>query len=887
MAPQTPLALRRLCRDYLPPLLEAADGRRMLEDVSAIVDTDRWNSFDRFHESTDTVVGRYEAAGVTAEVERIQTGGRIGSGRWIIQEAQDVRSALVDIVSPRRERLLDYRQCPWHVVQWTSGTPRGGMTCDLVIADTEEAIRRFPPDGLNGKVVLTKASPRGLMKLLADRGAAAAITDPEVAASANAVAWTKFGWGAVPMEHATASLVGLVLSANQGKRLRRLHQRHGKVTLRLRVDVRKYVGTHDVVSGVIEGAADPQDEVWAIAHGAEPGAIDNASGVATCLEIARILEELIQAGVIPRPKRTIRLLSAYECYGFFGYLERVRRLQTPMAGVCIDSLGARPEVCGGRLEWHATIPSSAGFVDWVGERVLRAALRRSRSGYRLCMEPFQSTSDTQIGDPKYGYPCPWITTHHQKPRQGFDAYHSSADTIGLLSRRGLATCAAGMAGYLYYLADAGSRDVVELASVETERMIGRLRAGRRWSSHEIDYVRASHNLSMTHLQRWMWGGDRADIVGHLAACEDAVARAARGTSRRAERSARVPARARRIPRRTAALAPITENVPAPIAQRLSRGRLSQWAHYWADGKRNLAEIARCIACESAGVLSPGGQGKIADIELERVIEHFVALAELGYVVLPELDDMVAKSQLVADLRKLGVEAGMDLMVHSSLRSIGEVAGGADTVVDALLAAVGRSGTLVMPSFNHKAAQVYNPMTTPTTNGAIPDAMWRRRTAARSVHATHAVAAIGPRATWYCEDHLTSGIWTPDSPIGRLIHTGGYILALGVTHESSTAYHVAEESVPAPCNDPFGNIDRIVCPDGTVEEVWGLAFRSGGGPVALSKLDETFDRRGLQQRGKVGKADCGLVKALDLWKVRREHLRKACPGCRVKPRYRDE
>ena len=45
-----------------------------------------------------------------------------------------------------------------------------------------------------------------------------------------------------------ASLVGLVLSANQGKRLRRLHQRHGKVTLRLRVDVRKYVGTHDVVS---------------------------------------------------------------------------------------------------------------------------------------------------------------------------------------------------------------------------------------------------------------------------------------------------------------------------------------------------------------------------------------------------------------------------------------------------------------------------------------------------------------------------------------------------------------------------------------------------------------------------------------------------------------
>lgn len=888
MALQTPLALGRLCREYLPPMLRTADGRRMLEAVSAIVETDRWNSFDRFHDTTDTVVGHYEAAGVKSEVDRIQTGGRIGSGRWIIQEAQDVRGALVDIVHPKRERLLDYRECPWHVVQWTSGTPRGGMTCDLVIADSAKEIEGFSQDGLVGKAVLTKASTRGLMKTLADRGAAVAITDPEVPASADAVAWTKFGWGAVPMEHATASLVGLVLSANQGRRLRRLHQRHGKVTLHVRVDVRNYVGTHDVVSGVIEGAGDPQDEVWAIAHGAEPGAIDNASGVVVCLEIARILEGLIQRGVIPRPKRSIRLLSAYECYGFFAYLERVRRLQTPMAGVCIDTLGTRPEFCGGRLEWHNTIPMSAGFVNWVGERVLRSALRGSRSGYRLCVEPFQSTSDTQIGDPQYGYPCPWITTHHQKPRRGFDAYHSSADTVKLLSRRGLETCAAGMAGYLYYLADAGSRDVTELASVETERTLQHLMGRRHRSVHEIDYIRASHHLSMTHLQRWMWGGDRAQILGHLTECEGAVARAAGRTRRRGGSSARVPARARRIPRRTAPLAPMSENIAPPIAERIGHAKLSQWALYWADGKRNLAQIARAIVCEAAGVASPGDQKrKIEDIDIERLTGYFDALAELGYVVFPKLEDMVTKSQLVADLKKLGVSEGMDVMVHSSLRSIGEVAGGADTVVDALLAAVGRSGTIMMPSFNHRSAQVYNPMTTPTTNGAIPDAMWRRRTAERSVHATHPVAAIGPRARWYCEDHLTTGIWTPDSPIGRLIHSDGYILALGVTHESSTAYHVAEESGPALCNDPFGNIDRIVCPDGSVEEVWGLAFRSGLCPVSLKKLDETLDRRKLQERGKVGNADCELVKALDLWKVRREHLRKVCPGCRVTPRYRDE
>ena len=97
---------------------------------------------------------------------------------------------------------------------------------------------------------------------------------------------------------------------------------------------------------------------------------------------------------------------------------------------------------------------------------------------------------------------------------------------------------------------------------------------------------------MTHLQRWMWGGDRADVIGHLAECEAAVAQAARRVPSSRGSASRVPARARRIPRRTAPLAPISENTPPPIAQRLSRARLSMWAHFWADGKRNLAQIAR-------------------------------------------------------------------------------------------------------------------------------------------------------------------------------------------------------------------------------------------------------------------------------------------------------
>ena len=888
MATPTPSSLRRLCREALPAILRATDGKRALQTAGAIAATDRWNSFDRFHETTDALVGLYEGAGATAEVTPIQTGGRIGTGRWVIQEAQDVRAATVDIVQPFRERIADYADNPWHAVQWTSGTPRGGLRCELVVLDDEAEFDGMGADALAGKAVLTRLNIRNLMAKLAHRSAVAVITDAVVPNNPTALAWTKFGWGAVPMDHATAKLVGLVVSSRQGDRLRRQLRQHRRLRLHIRVDVRNYVGHHDAVSGLIMGRDDPQDEVWAIAHSAEPGAVDNASGCAVTVEVAHILESLIAAGVLPRPRRTIRLLNGYECYGFFAYLERVRRLQTPLAGICVDTVGSRPWVCSGRLEWHATVPGSAGFVDWIGEKILASTLRTyGAAGYRLHQEPFVSTSDTLIGDPQYGFPCPWITTHHRGLGKAWDAYHSSADQLALLSPAGLKTCAAATAAYLYYLADAATDEAQQIARAETTRLTGQLRQHRRrLDADGAEYVRRAHQTSMTRLQRWLWGGDRGRAMEELGGLQDGVAGLAAGVGRRARPASKV-AKSRRIPRRTALLAPTSENVPTPLAKRLGSAGLHQWALYWADGRRTLEEIAAACAWEKGGLLRPGATPRREDVDVDKVGTYFEALKELGYVELPERAAMVTKAQMVADLRRLGVQRGMDVMVHSSLSRIGEVEGGAATVVEALLEAVGRSGTLLMPSFNHRAAQVYNRMTTPTTNGAIPDAFWRHPEALRSEHPTHAVAALGPRAERYCADHLEAGIWEPESPIGQLIHTGGWLLTLGVTHNSTTAYHVAEMSMPCGCNDPFGNIDQVVRADGSVEEVWGLAFRKGGCPVEISpKLDDGLDRRGLQARGKVGDADCQLVRAEDLWRLRREHLRGVCPSCPVQPGYRE-
>jgi aminoglycoside 3-N-acetyltransferase len=55
---------------------------------------------------------------------------------------------------------------------------------------------------------------------------------------------------------------------------------------------------------------------------------------------------------------------------------------------------------------------------------------------------------------------------------------------------------------------------------------------------------------------------------------------------------------------------------------------------------------------------------------------------------------VKRSDLVRDLRGLGVRPGGVLMVHTRMSAIGWVVGGAETVVSALLDALGPGGTLM-------------------------------------------------------------------------------------------------------------------------------------------------------------------------------------------------
>ena len=59
---------------------------------------------------------------------------------------------------------------------------------------------------------------------------------------------------------------------------------------------------------------------------------------------------------------------------------------------------------------------------------------------------------------------------------------------------------------------------------------------------------------------------------------------------------------------------------------------------------------------------------------------------------------LTQSQITDGLHDLGLQPGANVLIHSAMRTLGHVEGGANAVVDALLDAIGERGTLVAPTF---------------------------------------------------------------------------------------------------------------------------------------------------------------------------------------------
>ncbi len=179
-----------------------------------------------------------------------------------------------------------------------------------------------------------------------------------------------------------------------------------------------------------------------------------------------------------------------------------------------------------------------------------------------------------------------------------------------------------------------------------------------------------------------------------------------------------------------------------------------------------------------------------------------------------LTDGTAKEQLPHLLGALGVRPGGVLMVHASLSDTGVAP---EVVRDALLDALGPTGTLIVPAFTpensdtsrahlaavagrseaevaefRRAMPPFDPDATECpTMGALAECVRSTPGAVRSAHPQTSLAGLGPQAGKLLRRHPRISHLGRLSPMARLYSADAQILLLGVGFEVCSAFHYAE------------------------------------------------------------------------------------------------
>jgi aminoglycoside 3-N-acetyltransferase len=249
--------------------------------------------------------------------------------------------------------------------------------------------------------------------------------------------------------------------------------------------------------------------------------------------------------------------------------------------------------------------------------------------------------------------------------------------------------------------------------------------------------------------------------------------------------------------------------------------------------------------------------------------------------------------LVGHLRdSCGVKVGDIVIVHSSMKAVGNTEGSVVTAVKALKTAVGPEGTLLLPVFsNPRPDGIFNVRRVPSRVGLITDAFRRSEGVRRSLHPTHSVAAWGRRAEELLAGHdKTSGLGV-DSPFHKAAKAGAYVLMMGCDMRTLSLIHVSEAVVRVPylgkvCYPGYDRALTLIDYEGNAHQVPPRDVPTDS--AAFLVVQNELDRRGQIRRCRVGSAETMRFDAMTCLNLAIELLRKnpavllcqnpRCPVC---------
>ena len=233
-------------------------------------------------------------------------------------------------------------------------------------------------------------------------------------------------------------------------------------------------------------------------------------------------------------------------------------------------------------------------------------------------------------------------------------------------------------------------------------------------------------------------------------------------------------------------------------------------------------------------------------------------------------DSVTEKGILAGLERLGVKAGEVLFCHSSLSSFGHVEGGADTVIGALVAAVGEGGTVAMPTFGYSfppERPPWDPAASPSQVGRITEVFRTWPGVLRTNQPSHSVAARGQQAEFITRPYGNLRPYDKLGPFGKMYRLGARILFLGCGLSPNSTLHACEDWAEVPYLGPTEVHVREA--DGSVRRFTLHKMPVGhrdfyrGRDWMKAKVNQRLAQRGLLSRRTIGRSEVVSVGMRDL------------------------
>ena len=315
--PPLPAALAHVVDPVISAAWSNFDMRAALGHVQFVSQYWRLPGNEGYDKTIDRVRARLIAAGFPEKNLHIEEYPNTGRG-W------DHSIGRLAIAHPGRADEVLLSKAKQHIALCMNSfsTPPGGVVAPLVDVGRGDRDDDYATKDLKGAVVLGDADVGQLWRRAIAKGAIGVVSpalgdyispDFPGAKETPRDQWDVLQWSSIPYDEATHGF-GFKSTPKAAAAMRRALAR-GPVNVHVTIASTFSTNPTRTLVAEIPGSSAPDERIVLAAHVQEPGANDNASGVATLTELVRALSVGIQQHRIPAPARTLTFLWLNEISG--------------------------------------------------------------------------------------------------------------------------------------------------------------------------------------------------------------------------------------------------------------------------------------------------------------------------------------------------------------------------------------------------------------------------------------------------------------------------------------------------------------------------------------------------------------------------------------------